>query len=106
MNWLSKLALLGASLVSALCCATPANAQAIGACCITSGGVVRCVQLTADMCAAQGGVFRGAGTVCGNTTCGSTPTGACCITGPNGVVCVQLTEAACAREGGVWRGVG
>lgn len=77
----------------------PEPPRVTGACCIA--GV--CSINTQANCELLGGVFLGADTECGETTCNDpdAPTGACCLPSDE---CVTLTELACAQVGGVYRG--
>ncbi len=76
----------------------PAGLQ-LGRCCMTGSGL--CVIDSAVGCAAQGGVFGGAGTVCTGFTCPQPATGACCTATGS---CAILTTAACGSVGGLYRG--
>src|SRR5262245_20903372 len=80
-------------------------AQAVGACCISGGGVVQCHMLTEQQCHNEGGVWHPDAT-CEGSPCNAVPTGACCIQTPNGVICLTLTEDHCHNEGGVFHGAG
>jgi hypothetical protein len=53
----------------------------------------------ASTCASNQGIFKGAGTTCGTTTC---QTGACCL----GTVCNQITSVTCATLEGSYNGDG
>jgi hypothetical protein len=71
----------------------------VGACCMPNGS---CQTLTETDCAAQGGVFQGAGSSCSTANC-PIPTGACCFsTG----TCLALSQTNCNAAGGTWLGAG
>lgn len=71
-----------------------------GACCLPNGNCIGPV--SPETCAAQGGVFQGNSTTCGQTNCPA-PTGACCFsTG----FCLVLKEADCLLTGSTWAGAG
>jgi hypothetical protein len=56
-----------------------------------------CHVLSQDHCAAEGGDWQGAGTLCEDTTCGGGE-GACCINGG----CLMLTPDECDSVHGQW----
>jgi spore coat protein A, manganese oxidase len=70
---------------------------AAGGCCFGSGG---CALHESAQCAAEGGVFQGAGSTCATGTC-SQPTGACCLGDGS---CQRLSAAACAAAVGFFHG--
>ncbi len=69
-----------------------------GACCFPDRS---CIVLDDDQCAAQGGVFMGVATACGEVSCGPPFVGACCL--PDGS-CQILIESDCAANGGMYAG--
>jgi hypothetical protein len=75
---------------------TPANPNATGACCFTDGS---CQFITASVCQAGGGSFRGENVTCAAANCPQP--GACCL---NDGSCTFVFEAACDTAGGTWAG--
>jgi spore coat protein A len=71
----------------------------VGACCLGSGS---CIFATSPDCIAQGGTYRGDGTLCSPTPCPNA-FGACCL--PN-FTCTATTQAQCLSQNGVFRGHG
>ncbi len=77
--------------------ACPNSGGGMGACC----DPCNCTILSADECAAQGGIYLGDGTSCDPSPCECPPPlGACCI----GCECVVTTEGDCLGQGGVFFG--
>lgn len=85
-----------------------------GACCLTASTApfVPCLVGSVSQCAATaGGVFKGFGTTCGNTTpseiCNPPATGACCVTATGTTGGCQIkTQAQCNALHGHWLGAG
>jgi len=78
--------------------ACPIEGPVTGACCFPDGS---CQVLSADDCAAQGGVFQGVGTDCTTVQCPPPPVyGACCVV----EVCTIETQADCEAMGGHYQG--
>ncbi len=71
----------------------------LGSCCMPTGA---CIVTTPELCAEQGGVYGGDGTVCSPNPCYQ-PTGACCMS--NGT-CDVRTLLECEAVGGVFQGDG
>ncbi|MFN0132557.1 MAG: hypothetical protein ACKVW3_08525 [Phycisphaerales bacterium] len=69
-----------------------------GACCL--GSTLACAELSLGACTAQGGTYRGDGTICATANC-PTP-GACCL--PASLGCVQTNPSACLAQGGIYQG--
>ncbi len=65
----------------------------VGGCCLPDG---TCQSLTQSECETAGGIYRGAGTICGGSLC----TGACCL--PMST-CTETNDGSCA---GTFRGIG
>lgn len=80
----------------ASCDPNPCPQPQPGACCLSNQ---TCVVQTAEQCAALGGVFIGAGSVCSPSPC----VGACCHADGS---CTITTLAACATQSGQFQGVG
>lgn len=74
------------------------SASDTGACCLPNGSCVGDIS-QAD-CTAQGGTYRGNGTVCDADSC----KGACCV--PTTGNCVFTTVSNCAAANGVFQGFG
>jgi hypothetical protein len=79
----------------------------LGGCCPANFGA--CVELSSTDCAAQGGVFRGAGTACATLTpCATGPVGACCNASSG---CSAASESDCLNviltpQPATWQGPG
>lgn len=77
--------------------------NANGACCLSNGGALTCVDTTSASCFQLGGSFLGGSTTCANAQCGSIALRACCIPGFG---CRELPTFECVVSGGVPEPVG